>query len=1217
MMRQKGHLPPEKMNGIRPNILYIHSHDTGRYIEPFGIDVPTPNLSKLADEGLLFRKYFTTHPTSSASRASLLTGTYPHNNGMIGLAHRGFALRDPGMHLVNTLKKYGYLTLLSGVQHVMDWKSGEPSKRIGYDRYLGDSGEAHIKAAEWLDHSPSQPFFMSVGFDQTHRKYPEETYRINASRLCPPKPFPDIPEIRKDMAMFAESVKILDDKMGTVFSALERNNLLENTLIICTTDHGIAFPEMKCNLYDGGTGIFLIMRGPGGFKGGRVIDSLVSVIDVFPTLCELLNIEKPGWLEGESFLPLISGEKQEIRDAVYAQVNYHASYEPMRSVRTERWKYIRRYGDQQTPVLPNCDDGPTKTYWIENGWKDQILPREELFDLCFDPHERRNLALDPRHSETLAAMRLKLEEQMKRSGDPMLKGYIKAPPTARLNNAEGISPSPKSPLRPLNSMTSTNHKPLNMKKFTFLLSLILLIAVSCSKPEPGSDVISLTNGWKFKTGDNPQWASPTFDDASWKTMIAGQLWEHQGFEDYDGFGWYRIKVFIPSSLKKNAYFKDSLQFSIGKVDDDDETFLNGKPLGYNGKTIENPDGTFPAGAEQEKNTYNIFRNYVIPAGDPRILWDQDNVIAVRVNDTGGGGGLYTPKPSISMVDLKDYITFDIYSEPFDLTANHYSKTVFLVNRLKTKDISGDLTIKVSGQFGNEDVYHSTESVTLPAGQRLPQMFTFEAPQTMSYKVEYIFTVKNARNPIYVYQTAPYILTPPTPDEARINGPGIFGARPGSPFMYNIPASGKRPMTFEAEDLPYGLSVNPETGIITGKVYRTGDYHVTLKASNALGTDTLGFTIRIGNTIALTPPLGWNSWNVWGLSVDDAKVRNAADMMKKSGLADFGWTYINIDDGWESAERNARGEIGSNEKFPDMKALTGYVHSQGLKTGIYSSPGPKTCGGYLGSYQHECQDARTWADWGFDYIKYDWCSYGSIAPDNSLPELQKPYILLRGCLDKINRDIVFSLCQYGMGEVWKWGAEVGGNLWRTTGDITDTWESMSGIGFNAYRYAKYAVPGHWNDVDMMVVGWVGWGPSTHPTRLTPDEQYTHVSLWSLLSAPMLLGCDLTRLDDFTLNLLTNTEVLAVHQDALGIPAGQAYNQEDLQVWTRPLEDGSIAVGFFNLSSEPKSLSFPFSNFGMDGKHQVRDLWRQKDLGEMDGVIQLNIPIHGVLLTKFSN
>ena len=754
-----------------------------------------------------------------------------------------------------------------------------------------------------------------------------------------------------------------------------------------------------------------------------------------------------------------------------------------------------------------------------------------------------------------------------------------------------------------------------MKKLTILLCTILIL-ISCSKPEPGSDILSLTGGWKFKSGDNLQWASPGFDDDAWQPMAAGQLWESQGFEGYDGYGWYRIRVFIPSSLKKNAYFKDSLQFSIGKIDDNDQTFLNGEPLGSDGKTVEKPGAGFAGNIEGNRSAYSIFRNYVIAANDPRILWDRDNIIAIRVNDTGGGGGLYTPGPSISMVDLKDYITFDIHSEPFELVSDNYSKSIFIINRLMTQDIEGELTVRVSGQFSDKDLYTEREDITIPAGEKLPHMFTFNAPQTMSYRVEYIFRVKNASNPIYIFQTAPYVLTPPAPDVVRINGPAVFGARPGSPFLFAIPVSGKRPVTFEATDLPTGLSIDKETGIITGKVTREGDYPVTLKASNMLGTDSAAFMIKIGNTIALTPPLGWNSWNVWGLSVDDAKVRNAADMIKKSGLADYGWTYVNIDDGWESEKRNSRGEIETNQKFPDMKALTAYVHSLGLKTGIYSSPGPLTCGGYLGSYQHECQDVRTWAGWGFDYIKYDWCSYGRIAENNSLEELQKPYSLLKGCLDRIDRDIVFSLCQYGMGDVWKWGADVGGNLWRTTGDITDTWESMSSIGFNEGRSSQYAGPGHWNDVDMMVVGWVGWGPSTHPTRLTPDEQYTHISLWSLLSAPMLLGCDLTRLDDFTLNLLTNNEVLAVHQDYPGRQAVQAYNRENLQVWTKPLSDGSIAVGFFNLSPDPKEISLSFGSFGISGKYNVRDIWRQKDLGGMEGSIELQIPVHGVIFTKFS-
>jgi hypothetical protein len=266
-------------------------------------------------------------------------------------------------------------------------------------------------------------------------------------------------------------------------------------------------------------------------------------------------------------------------------------------------------------------------------------------------------------------------------------------------------------------------------------------------------------------------------------------------------------------------------------------------------------------------------------------------------------------------------------------------------------------------------------------------------------------------------------------------------------------------------------------------------------------------------------MGWNSWNCWGLSVDAEKVKRCANLMISSGLADHGWSYINIDDGWE-AGRDATGEILANNKFPDMKGLCDSIHALGLKTGIYSSPGPLTCGQFTGSYNHEMQDARTYARWGFDYLKYDWCSYDKVTKNYGRSELKKPFIFMKKAIESTSRDIVYSLCQYGMGNVWEWGDSVGGSSWHTTGDITDTWESLSMIGFYQDVCAPFTRPGNWNDPDMLVVGWVGWGPNTRPTRLTPGEQYTHVSLWALLSSPLLLGCDLSLLDDFTMNLLTN-------------------------------------------------------------------------------------------------
>lgn len=460
-----------------------------------------------------------------------------------------------------------------------------------------------------------------------------------------------------------------------------------------------------------------------------------------------------------------------------------------------------------------------------------------------------------------------------------------------------------------------------------------------------------------------------------------------------------------------------------------------------------------------------------------------------------------------------------------------------------------------------------------------------------------------------------VLTPKSPAEPRINGAKVFGVRPGSPFLYTIAATGDRPMTFAAQNLPAGLHLDPQSGQITGALAERGTHLVTLEAKNALGTATRPLKVVCGDTIALTPPMGWNSWNGFGCDVTDAKVRAAADAMVSSGLIQHGWSYINIDDCWQ-AGRDADGNILSNQKFPDMKALAAYVHSKGLKIGLYSSPGPKTCAGYTGSYQHEAQDARRYAEWGFDYLKHDWCSYGGIVRNPTLADMQKPYQIMRAALDNAPRDIVYSLCQYGMGNVWEWGAEVGGNCWRTTGDITDTWSSMAGIGFGQAGHEKYAGPGHWNDPDMLVVGYVGWSANVRPTHLRPNEQYTHISLWCLLCSPLLIGCDMTRMDDFTLGLLTNDEVLDVSQDPLGRQAGRVTKDGPLEVWAKDMEDGSKAVGLFNRGDAETNVTAKWSDLGLTGRHAVRDLWRQKDLGSFADAFTAAVPRHGVVLVRIS-
>jgi alpha-galactosidase len=455
-----------------------------------------------------------------------------------------------------------------------------------------------------------------------------------------------------------------------------------------------------------------------------------------------------------------------------------------------------------------------------------------------------------------------------------------------------------------------------------------------------------------------------------------------------------------------------------------------------------------------------------------------------------------------------------------------------------------------------------------------------------------------------------------PASARpaIHGPQVVGSTPHRPFQFLIAATGDPPLTFAAQKLPAGLKLDTATGIITGALEAAGETEVELTVKNASGQASRKLTIVGGDhKLALTPPLGWNSWNCWAGAVSDKKVRAAADAMVSSGLAAHGFQYINIDDCWEG-QRNAQGEIQTNERFPDMKGLADYVHSKGLKLGIYSSPGPKTCAGYEGSWQHEEQDARTYARWGIDYLKYDWCSYGTIAGNPDLAGMQKPYRVMQKALDDCGRDIVYSMCQYGMGRVWEWGEQVGGNCWRTTGDITDNWGSMSGIGFGESGHEKFAGPGHWNDPDMLVVGLVGWGPSLHPSKLRPHEQVTHISLWCLISAPLLIGCDMSRLDEFTLALLTNDEVLDVNQDPLGRPAGRVKQQGSCEIWARPLCDGTLAVGLFNRGFSSTDVQADWSDLKLEGRQSVRDLWLHKDLGEFDGHFSANVPPHGTVLVK---
>ena len=366
-------------------------------------------------------------------------------------------------------------------------------------------------------------------------------------------------------------------------------------------------------------------------------------------------------------------------------------------------------------------------------------------------------------------------------------------------------------------------------------------------------------------------------------------------------------------------------------------------------------------------------------------------------------------------------------------------------------------------------------------------------------------------------------------------------------------------------------------------------------------------------LAMTPPMGWNSWNHFAGKVTEQDVKDAADAIVASGMRDAGYVYVNVDDTWEG-ERGADGVLKTNSKFPDMKALGDYIHSKGLKFGIYSSPGPKTCARYAASYAFEQKDADLYASWGVDYLKYDLCSFGTLMdaakaehpedPEIGNKMMKAAYVKMRAALDQTGRPIVFSLCQYGLDDVWTWGPSVGGNLWRTTGDINDTWDRMAKIGFGQAGLAKYAGPGHWNDPDMLEVG---------NGHMTAEEYRTHMSLWALLAAPLLAGNDLSKMTDETKSILMNKAVIAIDQDKLGRQGDRVSQSGETEVWAKPLSGGDVAVGLFNRGTSAATVTAQLSDAGA-GSGAITDLWSGKMLKAKEGAVTAMVPAHGVVLLR---
>lgn len=409
--------------------------------------------------------------------------------------------------------------------------------------------------------------------------------------------------------------------------------------------------------------------------------------------------------------------------------------------------------------------------------------------------------------------------------------------------------------------------------------------------------------------------------------------------------------------------------------------------------------------------------------------------------------------------------------------------------------------------------------------------------------------------------------------------------------------------------------------------------MTLKASNRRGSTSRTLKIEIGDTIGLTPQMGWNDWYTYYSHVTEGDIRKAADAMISSGMADYGYQYVDLDDAWARKPqsdistlrrpvRDTDGNILPNARFPDMPGLTKYIHSLGLKAGIYTSPGPLTCTDFEGAYHHETADAHLFSKWGFDLLKYDWCSYGKVAKGKALADMQEPYRKMGAIMRTLDRDIVLNMCQYGMGDVWKWGRQVGGNSWRTTGDLglerNTSLPAFYSVGFRNAVLNDYAGPGAWNDPDYILIGTVGnaneMESPPQPTKLTPDEQYSYMSMWSLMAAPLLFSGDMTKLDKFTLNVLCNSEVIDIDQDSMGKQGKVVRKTNQDFILAKPLDDGSLAVGLFNLTTTRRSVSVDWKELGVGGERIVRDAWRQRSLGAFASSFSSEVPGHGVLLIK---
>ena len=716
----------------------------------------------------------------------------------------------------------------------------------------------------------------------------------------------------------------------------------------------------------------------------------------------------------------------------------------------------------------------------------------------------------------------------------------------------------------------------------------------------------------FRQGDDKNWALPDVDDSSWSEIDITTPWDKQGFpQNTNAYGWYRIHLTIPNSVFQGADQQNALIFHLPKADDVDECFLNGKLIGSTGRMPTNPAGYFGA--------VNDVRNYVVDIKKDGLRLDAENVIAVRVYNRGGSGGLFGQPLTITCPRAADGLSMSLTDEN-----DGASRCDVEINNAYSTATSGTFAVTLTDRETGAQISSLTKKLSIKRGKPVRLSVPYDKHQMCLLTATY--SDAKTGKVLTESKQLKYILTPAAPATPRFNGAPVWGVRPGSPVIYRFPVTGERPMKFTCSNLPAGLQLT-ESGVLSGKIDRAGDLTFTVVAENDKGRAQQDFTLKVGaDKIGQTPPMGWNSWNCWGLTVTQEKVISSAQALIDKGLADYGYSYINIDDGWEAPTRNADGTLDANEKFPSMKGLVDWLHERGLKFGIYSAPGATSCGGYLGSLGYEKEDAEVWNRWGVDYLKYDWCSYERVREEENdwgFASCLRPYLLMQKYLRQQPRDIFYSLGPLGGTQVYLWGIYCDGSSWRTAQDINDTWKSIYDVGFRQQAgLSKYSSIGHWNDPDMLVVGKVGYGLGENTnglreTRLTPDEQYTHITLWTLVSSNMLIGCDIAQMDDFTLGLLCNNEVNAIDQDLLGKQADRVLKEGDIEVWSRPLADGAIAVGIFNvgekdLQVDMKALINSQCIINNSQYSTIRDLWRQKNLSE--DTLKCKIPPHGCRYLK---